>query len=287
MWGVSALLAGPLVEPLLHPKPAAVTRLVGHRDKSVLDFAVHAVALAQGMMASCASRGDRVADGLRVYRLMLDRLGIRGNVAAGTAFLMIPLAAALGAAGKSLSARELASLASEIAASSGPRATLEYYRLLERLRPSHLRRYKGPVPAVGARGPLPPLVDVLRASSWDLVHSEVLGGYRRTLSVAERLGCRPLRPEELEERALAEMLRLLASHGDTLIRAKWGSRAYLQAKLEAREALLIAERRGVRAAAEWLDGLWRPRGWNPGAVLDVIAAALGLHFYALTSKAGL
>jgi triphosphoribosyl-dephospho-CoA synthetase len=35
----------------------------------------------------------------------------------------------------------------------------------------------------------------------------------------------------------------------------------------------------VYEAVEWLDRLWRPRGWNPGAVLDVMAVALGLLFY--------
>jgi triphosphoribosyl-dephospho-CoA synthetase len=285
--GVSALIAGPILEPLFHPKPAAVTRVEGHEDKDVLDFGIHVSILSRSMLVSCTAREEKLAAGLRVYKESLKKLGIHRNIAVGTMLLMLPLAAALGASDRLLSVRELARLASRIAVESGPATTRMYYEILSMVRPSHLRRYRGYVPAVGDKGPFPAFREVLRAASWDLIHSELLEGYKRTLSIAERLGDRPLSPRELEERALMELLRLLASHGDTLILAKWGMRAYTRAKLEARAALSLAEKVGVYEAIDWLDSLWRPRRWNPGAALDIIAAAVGLHFYNLMSTAGL
>lgn len=287
MDGVAALISGHVIEPLLHPKPAAVTRLKSHEDKDVLDFAVHAYVLQRGMAAACTATEDRLARGFEAYRVILESLGIRRNIAVGTAVLLLPLAAAIGEAGRLLPPRDLAKLASRIALKSGSSATKAYYGVLALVKPSHLRRYRGPVPSVGEAHDYPPFIEVLKAASWDLVHSELLNGYRITLEVAERLGSRPLGPRELEERALREILRLLAIRGDTLILAKWGIRAYLQAKVEARMALALSEKVGVNEALVWLDSLWRPRGWNPGAVLDIVAAAVGFYFYNLTSTAGL
>lgn len=285
--GISALIAGPTLEPLFHPKPAAVTRIEGHEDKDVLDFGVHASILTRSMMEACIAKEEKLAAGLGVYKKLLEKLGVRRNIAVGTTLLMLPLAAALSESAELLSARELARFASKIAVNAGPETTRAYYDVLNLVKPSHLRRYRGYVPAVGDKGPFPGFREVLRAASWDLIHSELLDGYKRTLVVLERLGDKPLSPRELEEKALIELLRLLADYGDTLILAKWGMRAYTRAKLEARAALSLAEKVGVYEAIDWLDSLWRPRRWNPGAVLDIVAVAIGLYFYNLMSTAGL
>ncbi len=285
--GISALITGPTLEPLFHPKPAAVTRIEGHEDKDVLDFGVHVSIIARSMVEACIAREEKIAAGLRVYKKLLEKLGVRRNIAVGTTLLMLPLAAALSESTEPLSAHELARLASRIAVNAGPATTHAYYEVLNLVKPSHLRRYRGYVPAVGSMGPFPVFREVLKAASWDLIHSELLNGYKRTLFVFERLGDKPLSPRELEERALMELLRLLADHGDTLILAKWGMRAYTRAKLEARAALSLAEKVGIYEAVDWLDSLWRPRRWNPGAALDIIAAAVGLYFYNLMSAAGL
>jgi len=184
--------------------------------------------------------------------------------------LILPLCRALPHAG---TPREAAWLASRLVREyTGREDAVAYYRLLEALAPSHLGRYEGPVPAVGSGEYPDSLVDALEAASWDLVHGEILNAYPATLEAYEVIVARggPFNEEAL----LAALLRVLAEHGDTLIARKWGLRAYKTALREAREA--AAAHPGPREALEALDRLWRPRGWSPGAALDVVAAAAGL-----------
>lgn len=117
-------------------------------------------------------------------------------------------------------------------------------------------------------------VEALMAARWDLVHSELLSGYPVTLEALKTL-----RESSggLEDRALRALLSMLAWPGDTLIASKRGFAAMKRSILEARAALLLSGSWGVRRALEWLDSEWRDRGWNPGAVLDVLAAAIGLY----------
>lgn len=265
---VPALSLGLYYEPSLHPKPGAVTPLAPHRDKDFYDFIENASLIELSMMEACVKRS--IASGLRRYRELLISAGFRTNVAIGSALLHIALASSLGE-GRAAPVELAYRAQQKVLGEDGGR---EYYMLLEAFRPSHLGRYVGPAPSVGSGYPKS-LAEALKASSWDMVHRELLEGYPLTLEVLSAL-----REEgPLRLRALRALLILLSEHGDTLIASKYGYSAYKRAKGEAREALALAERLGTEAALEWLDGLWRPRGWNPGAALDILSTAISVYNY--------
>ncbi len=286
--GVAALAAGAALEPVLHPKPGAVTRLWSHPDKGVVDFEAALAPLTAALIEACRRGGPRGLEAaFRAYRAGLEALGYKSNIAAGTLLLAAPLAAALHGGPPPGGLGALAREASRVALEAGGEAARAYYELLEYLSPGHLGRYEGPVPGVGS-GSYPCCMRVvLEAASWDLVHGEVLGGYPESLRVAREVEEGVEGGEGLEDAALAALLGLLARRGDTLILARWGSRAYQAALSEARQAERMASRLGVRGALEWLDSQWRPRGWSPGAALDVLAAGLGLYLLKRMSTAGL
>ncbi len=273
----SALSWGLVLEPLAHPKPGAVTRIHPHPDKDVYLF----MASARAGLEACveAARppcGGFFARGLRSYMEGSRRLGVATNTQLGSVVLLLPLCAA---STVSTSLSSLAASASTLLRScTGEEDAEAYYRALEAAVPSHLGRYEGPVPGVGSGEYPSSLVAAFEAAAWDLVHREALGGYPATLRAAEVILDRggPFREEAL----LAALLHVLVSEGDTLIAAKYGWAAYKRALLEARAAAALYPDDPAGALA-WLDGLWRPRGWSPGAALDVVAAAAGLAVAAL------
>ena len=264
---------GAALEPLAHPKPGAVTRLYGQADKDILDFAVHSAAINSALLASCSASAsgspDPIAEGLRAYRLTLWALNIAKNVGLGQALMLIPLAAALPRAAPAPS--EVAREATRIAMLSTQAASAEYYALLRMLGPSHLGRYRGPLPDVSEGEPGVGLGELLRSVRWDLVASEVTGNYPLTLRAVEALSEETGAWDAKVARALA---LVLSAAGDTLIARKWGLRAYLASRAE---VLVHSRLRGPLGAMEALDGAWRPRGWSPGSSLDVVAAAVGLY----------
>ncbi|MEB3851489.1 MAG: triphosphoribosyl-dephospho-CoA synthase [Desulfurococcales archaeon] len=280
----SRLAAGAAVEAALHPKPGAVTPCASHPDKAAWDFMVHTAAIGEAAAAACRaslSGGDPLEAGLEAYARAIATLPLPGsNVGLGEALLLTPLAGALARAplGAGCEPGPVALEASRIARSSGGGAAGAYYALLQRLSPSHLGRYEGPVPGVGGGDP-DSMLDVLLAARWDHVHAELLEGYPRTLHTLSTLRRARRRGAGLGEAALEALLEGLAELGDTLILAKWGVRAYQKARAEAAWALTLhrAGKLTLHEALEALDRLWRPRRWNPGAMLDILAAALGLE----------
>jgi len=286
-WLVEALSTGVILEPILHPKPGAVTRLRSHDDKNLVDFAVHSLPVRLGMMTACESASgsgiDPIADGLRVYRASLLRLGIDSNIGLGTALLMIPLSASLGHLGYPAPPERITEEARRICRSATPMAAREYYDILHMLRPSHLREYTGPVPAVGEGYPSS-FSSILEVASWDLVHRELHLGYKVTLSTYRRIMGLIADGYSLEEASLVALLEVLSTQGDTLILAKYGIRAFQRAKIMAMRTLkaVMRDKSRIYNSVDELDSEWRRLGWNPGASLDVLAAALGLLFYDLT-----
>ena len=275
---VPALLFGPLVEPVVHPKPGGVTRLRSHPDKGLGDFMAHAAAVGSALMVACeasaSGAGDPVEAGLEAYGDSLDELGVKTNVGLGHAVLLVPLAAALPSWRGGL--ERLASEASRIARGAGEGAGAAYARLLARLSPSHLGSYRGPAPDVARPGARTArFADLLRASAWDLVHSEVLGGYRLSLRAARWVEDLVRGGRGLEEAAAIALLRLISEAGDTLTALRHGMRAYLIMRAEASLALASPD---PLAAAERLDAEWRRRGWSPGSAMDVLAASISLLY---------
>jgi len=261
-WGLAA-------EPIVHPKPGAVTRLRAHPDKDAYTFVAGASAASAACAAACRGGCEGfMARGLEAYMRGLRGLGVRTNLQLGSVLLLLPLCRAASAGRVPRIFDEATRLVYEC---TGPEDAAAYYGVLEQFRPAHLGRLeKAPVPGVGEGRP-PRLVEVLRYARWDHVHRELLEGYplaRRAYRVIME-GGGPLR----EEAVLSAILDLLAGHGDTLIAAKWGWAAYKRALEEAR---LARARGSPREALEWLDGEWRGRGWNPGSVLDIVAVALGV-----------
>ena len=274
-----AIASGLVLEPLAHPKPGAVTRLRRHGDKDIFDFAVNAFLIATSMEEACSAATIRcegsIARGFRAYRRLRVSWRPGVNIALGSLLLYLPVAASL-STGYWGSVEQLARASRVVADCTGAEEAAEYYRLLEDMRPSHLGEYRGRVPGVGSGEYPESFLEVLESASWDHVHRELLTGYEMTREAlgiirgeAERRG--------VEEAVLRALLELLASRGDTLIAAKYGYRAYRLAMEEASEALRASSRVGLREALEWLDSQWRPRGWNPGAVLDIVSLAVGLY----------
>ncbi len=287
---VALIASGMAVEPLVHPKPGAVTRLVGHPDKDVFDFALHGSFSAKCLYEACEASSRRgctagVKAGLSCYMSVAEVLGLKGrNVGFGSFMMALPLASALGRGAQRIP-EVLAVEASRCALSCGGDVGELYLRVLATLSPSHLKgRYEGRAPDVWEPRRAS-LREILEAASWDLVHAEILEGYPRSLA-ASRIILTLMRWEglDLEESLRWALLWLLSSYGDTLIFSRHGGKAYLKALLEARAAWRLAARIGASRALEWLDAEWRPRGWNPGATLDILATAASLALIA--SEAG-
>lgn len=263
---------GSIMEPLVHPKPGGVTRCRPWRGLTIFDFARASAALRAGLAAACergCSQGC-LAAAVRAYLGVKSRLGPEGNANLGTLLLLAPLACTAPAGGPVGHAMA----ASRCARSLGAEDAELYYRALEAVGPGHLGRYEGPVPAVGSGRYPRSMIEVLLAARWDHVHAELLNGYPLTLEAFEWLRERGDREDSL---ALL-ILTMIARHGDTLIGRKWGWAAAKKAMAEARLALRAAEREGLNGAIGALRRLWEERGWNPGAVLDIVAAGLGLYY---------
>jgi triphosphoribosyl-dephospho-CoA synthase len=276
---VPLIAQGLYLEPIVHPKPGAVTPLKPHSDKGVVDFIVNASIAEVALYEACTwrSRGliSPIARGLKVYRALASKLGLETNIALGSLILALPLATALSSKGGAPVGEIAREAHSIVVNETGSEEAVEYYKLLEFFKPSHLGSYSGPVPSVGSGYPNS-FTDILKVASWDLVHRELLEGYPVTLEAFNML----VEGEaSIVESFLTTLLELLARHGDTLIASKYGFTSYKRVKKEALEALRMSSRDGVYEAVEWLDSLWRPRGWNPGAILDVMAVALGLLLY--------
>lgn len=274
---VELLVSGSRVEPLVEPKPGGVGRCVSHSDKSVFDFEVASMLVSVSAYESCASASrscrSSIASGFRVYRRLHGLFLPRTNVYLGLLLLILPLSAALGLKEHN-NVRGMIDAARDIVLyCTGPEEAREYYRLLEYLGPSHLGVYKGPIPGVGEGYP-DSFVSILEAARWDHVHRELLDGYPLSL---EAYGIIKESPGDLEGRVLNAILELLASYGDTLIASKYGWRAYKKALEEAKTAKTLSTKLGIRGALEWLDSLWRPRGWNPGSIYDIVAVGIGFY----------
>jgi triphosphoribosyl-dephospho-CoA synthase len=283
---LKSLSLGLRLEPLLHPKPGAVTRIKSHADKNVIDFCVHAFLVEASMLrafiASEHREEDPLSTGLEEYLNLLKKFNIKKNIALGSALLHIPLASALGLFESPPEVERLVSVASATALSSR-RGGEVYYRILEYLRPSHLRKYEGPIPGVGSGYP-GNLAEVLRVTRWDYVHSELLNGYKLSLEALKMIMERAKDASSIEEPALYTLINMLSRYGDTLIMTKYGIRAMERAKKEASIAKYLSEKLGIVEALEDLDRLWRNRGWNPGAILDILSTAISLYYYDLVRK---
>ena len=274
---VELLVSGSRVEPLVEPKPGGVSRCRPHSDKGVLEFEVSSIALAVAAHETCikASESCRssIAYGFSVYRRLHSMTLPRTNMYLGLLLLLLPLSATLGMRGFDGVHGLLNSAKSVVRHCTGPEEAREYYALLEYLHPSHLGTYKGAIPGVGSGYP-DSFIQVLEVARWDYTHRELLEGYPLSLEAYDivRRGF-----EGLEERVLNAILEMLARHGDTLIASKFGWAAYKKALSEARLAMSLSERVGVKRSLEWLDSLWRPRGWNPGSIYDIVAVGIGLY----------
>ncbi len=269
----SMLTTGALIEPVIHPKPGAVTLAKDHSDKSIIDYMRQAPAIVHALYSACRNvdRGF-IASGLRAYRLWLQRLGITNNLSLGTVLMLLPLAAATRITGEPSTC-----VATRLVRdNTGVEDSIEYYKTLRYLIPRHLGRYKGPLPDVFSASKPPSLWRVLQASSADNVHWDIVNCYPLTRLALETIEDRGLGTESI----LLALLTLLSKAGDTLIMRKYGLRAFKTVITEARLALYLAEKTGdVTGAVGFLDKLWRPRGWSPGSTLDIIAVAVSIYLY--------
>ncbi|WP_148679086.1 triphosphoribosyl-dephospho-CoA synthase [Aeropyrum pernix] len=295
MYGDCSLAAtlsyGAVLEPYLHPKPGGVTPYASEGGKSFGDFVLHATLSSRLLAWACLKAWKNGPIGViasvkeRYLREVVPRF--KGNIAYGTFMLMAPLAVAI-ALSKSSEPEELVTTARDtIYCCTGRRESLLHYKILRRLSPSHLGRYRGELPDVASGGErdIPPYPLLLKLNSWDMVHRELAKGYPITLEAYRHSLNRVKEGRSVEEALLEALLKVLAEHGDTLIFQKYGGRAFKMAREEARVAFHVSERWGVRHAITWLERLWRGREWNPGAALDIVAVASGLLLITISRDA--
>jgi len=270
----SYLTRGALIEPLVDPKPGAVTRRKGHGDMDIYMFMVASSCLYPSLV-SIASDGCRdgvLGKGFKLYTACVEEsIGSR-NVNTGTALLLLVLMK-----GALVSRRVEDAVSSAryfVEACSGSVDGYYYYKMLRLGGRSYMGRYYGPLPDIREFKNTPSLYRILSLTSWDLVHREILESYRVSMNIVEKLNAAGVSEDSL----LRILLDILAEYGDTLIARKFGWRAYYRAMAEARQALALSKSIGVREALLWLDSLWRPRKWSPGAVLDLLASGISLYY---------
>ncbi len=270
---VLGLAWGLVLEPLVDPKPGAVTRLRGHSDKDAFSYGVGSLAGVEACFMACQGWCEGVvARALEAYLRGLRSLRVGVNLQLGSVLLLAPLCNRIPYVS---SVGELLEEGSRCARGLGKADAQAYYKALEELGVGHLGRYEGRIPGVGSGSYPQSFLDVLKAGSWDHVHRELLEGYPLTKGAVEVILSHggPGREEALIE-ALAW---LISEHGDTLIASKYGWSAYKRSLWEARVAVKLW---GARRGLELLDREWRMRGWNPGAALDILAVATGVSILA-------
>ncbi|MCE4609243.1 MAG: triphosphoribosyl-dephospho-CoA synthase [Desulfurococcales archaeon] len=268
------LIRGALIEPLVDPKPGAVTRRYRHDDMDIYMFMTASSCLYPSfiLVASDECRDGVLGRGFKLYTSCVeDSIGSR-NVNSGTAFLLLVLMK--GAVVSRRVEDAVSSARYYVEACSGSVDGYYYYKMLGLGERSYMGRYYGPLPDIREPRNTPSLYRILSLTSWDLVHREILESYKISMHVAEELDALGVTEESL----LRILLDLLAEYGDTLIARKYGWSAYYRAMAEARQALALSKTIGVREALLWLDSLWRPRKWSPGAILDILASGISLYY---------
>lgn len=278
--------SGMVIEPLVELKPAGVTRFRAYQGMDLWDFVEHA-AVSQGILVEgcirtwvSGCRGSLAFMMKRYLEEVASKTAGR-NIAYGSFMLLAPLSMALGLTGGVLdSPVELAREASSIVdGCTGVEESRLHVKILATLRPSHLGRYEGPLPDVGADsgGSKLGFPALLRMASWDHVHREIVSGYKLSLEAYGIISREVGRGAGFEEAVALALLSLLARYGDTLIYQKYGGMAYRLSIMEARHTLERARNVGVELAVSELARSWRSRGWNPGAIYDIIAVAIGFY----------
>ncbi len=278
-----SLTRGAVIEPLIHPKPGGVTRIDSSGNHTIYDFILASTTLQAPLELACNTPcvNGRLEAPTKLYLESLARLGVRGNVNSGTFLLLVHLAfASTPLRDPEVMARDASQM---IGVCGGVRDAMAYYELLRSTPRSFMGYYEGPLGDAVRGAPQASFYEILSHTRWDHVHRELLEGYPLSLRVY-----RILSREDFSEELVARIaLELLAREGDTMIARKYGWRAFQRAREEARIALWYSERVGIGSAVGWLRKRWSSRGWSPGAILDVIAAGLGLYFYGLLSREGL
>ena len=276
---VGALVSGLFLEPLVHPKPGAVTRLNRHIDKDVLSFIYNNSIASTFLLDACieASIGNLSCIYGRTFKNISDAYKemMRTNTSLGSWLLHIPLVVSLGFYG-SLEPRDLGLGATRLLQRLSTSCDTEgYYELLSAVRPSHLGRLEGKLPDALSynKTRLPRLWDILvYASSSDIVHAELVRGYSKSIRWSRRLD-ELSRSHAFEKAASRVFLEMLASIPDTLVRRKFGTRASIRvmemAKLVLRGVIMLGE----------LDRFMRDNGYNAGSLLDILSASISLHIY--------
>ena len=281
-----SLCTGLIIEPFIHPKPGAVTRIRSHPDKSILEFLASNIVYCRILTKALENVESPDAGGCIVGNIFesltraLDSRGLRTNTSLGSWLLHIPLSLAytitLQASGVEPSVETLLDNARYIMRKSTACDTRGYYSILRYYAPSHLGRLKGEGPDVWSEDTrYPPLWDIIvKAGEGDIVHREITSLYplsRKTSSMIEQEISRT--EMCLEKAASKAFLKLMKETPDTLIARKYGVRTAYRvmalARLVDKNIIPISE----------LDSYMRKNGINPGSLLDILATGITLFFY--------
>ncbi|MCE4606677.1 MAG: triphosphoribosyl-dephospho-CoA synthase [Desulfurococcales archaeon] len=276
--------SGLFIEPLIHPKPGGVTRVVSHSDKSIYNFIVNNLLFCKSILEQpIIDRRDciigeafrNIVANLRKYRLEI-------NTSMGSWLLHVPIILSAEILGKSdvSSVKSLVDVSSQLVKSADSCDAKGYFELLRYYSPSHLGKLrKGGVDVNDYnKENLPSFYDVIRrASQTDIVHREIIRGYPASLEASNSINNYVRKGFNFEESVFQTILYLMSKHIDTLIARKYGITV---AKKVLRMSKLVFE-----GDLEYsvMDSFMKSNKLNPGSILDIVS--MGITFY-FTSNLG-
>ncbi len=289
---VEPVVMASLTEILAHPKPGAVTRYSPWRR---LGYFTAAHATLQPYVYEAALRGYMGGGGTYtvgdlLLRSVEDAVALGGREELlGEKLLLLPLAYGCGRGERR--GRGVAGRVEEAVAVLRTESTVEdavaLYRAIRIAGPSHVKRgHHGRYPDIWSPGYAEELRRrgvtlwdiIVDAAERELVFNELRCGYCRSLDAARWASRISL---GYEARAVCIYMYLLARYRDTVVERRHGAGAAETMLRLAREVYVAS---GIRcsedtaAAAEGLDHVFRSRGWSPGSVADLAAAALAVLF---------
>jgi triphosphoribosyl-dephospho-CoA synthase len=248
------------------PKPGNVHRDADFEDVTFVDFCVSSVAIAPAMECACQiGIGPAVLQAIRATRRL-----VATNTNLGTVLLLAPLAA-------TPTDQPLAQGVQQVLESLSPQDCVDVYEAIRLANPGGLGH--APAMDVVSDPPRDLRLAMQAAAERDMVAAQYSNGFSNVMAeVVPSLVDGPGRGWSLTDTIIYTQMRLLSSHGDSLIGRKCGQQVSREAAARA-TAVLAAGQPGEAAYSQGLADLdfWmRSDGHrrNPGTTADLIAAGL-------------
>lgn len=290
------------LEASAYPKPGNVHRLHSYPDKRYEDFLIASIVsykyfrkvIARGLRVSRKRVKTLFCDLLRrsMYEILL--FTSNRNTSLGTLLLLMPLGLAIGyisASRQGFTVDELvASTTVLVKKYSTINDSIEYYRVLRRVKPTYLRRTDntGNYPNIYDKSYRRKLVEkkirlwdlLVYASRKDVVSRQVVSNYRECVEGKDFLVERICFHRDFNRGVVETFLYLLARNNDTVIVLKHGleTMEYVQTRVsKVLEEILDRRDSGWYKIVSILDQEFYSKNINPGSIADLIACTIFLY----------